>query len=339
MQTIDLSGPGAQKLLAERIANDLNDYTAKLYDDGHRNHLGASMIGDECARKLWYNFRWVLTQSFIDTKGVDQKGRMMRLFNRGHKEEFRFVEWLRGMGFIVEEFEPTSRLFYRVEDNKYCVAEAAPEGGNNELYVEVTGDVAHQERAAAFGVKRKQLRISGVNGHYGGSLDAIITFPAIYGSFRMLGEFKTSGQKYFEKLKEETVIRAKPEHYAQMCSYGERYKLDYALYLCVNKDTDEIYPEIVKLDPQHALRMTERAHSIINSPVPLKRLSENSAYYKCKFCSFAPVCHGQAPYDKNCRSCTYAQPVENGEWFCHRFANIIPKDFIKKGCDAHTEAR
>ena len=26
--------------------------------DDHRNHLGGSIIGDECERKLWYVFRW-----------------------------------------------------------------------------------------------------------------------------------------------------------------------------------------------------------------------------------------------------------------------------------------
>jgi hypothetical protein len=28
-------------------------------------------------------------------------------------------------------------------------------------------------------------------------------------------------------------------------------------------------------------------------------------------------------------------PVENGAWFCSRFNNIIPPDFIKKGCEFH----
>ena len=27
--------------------------------DGFRSHLGASLIGKECERALWYDFRWV----------------------------------------------------------------------------------------------------------------------------------------------------------------------------------------------------------------------------------------------------------------------------------------
>jgi hypothetical protein len=38
-------------------------------------------------------------------------GRMLRLFNRGHKEEFRFVEWLNGIGANVREIAPDGKQF------------------------------------------------------------------------------------------------------------------------------------------------------------------------------------------------------------------------------------
>ena len=44
-----------------------------------RAHLGASLIGDECQRKIWYSFRWWHLSRF--------SGRMLRLFRRGHQEE------------------------------------------------------------------------------------------------------------------------------------------------------------------------------------------------------------------------------------------------------------
>lgn len=294
-------GLGQQKLLAECLSNDLDAHTATIYDDGHRNHLGASMIGDDCLRKLWYSFRWVLKASFVDKNGKDNKGRMLRLFNRGHKEEFRFVDWLRGMGHTVEEYDMSLPL----KDGK-----------------------------------PQQFRISDVMGHYGGSCDGKITLHGKYeGLPTMLLEFKTSSSKYFDKLKENGVRIDKPIHYSQMCSYGKRFGLRYALYMCVNKDNDEIHIEIVELDWNEADHMTGKASTIINSPVPPPKISENSAYFKCKMCDKAPVCHGRVKYDVNCRSCKFAQPVANAEWFCHKFQNIIPKDFIKSGCGQHEEAR
>lgn len=92
---VDLSVPGVRKHVAAQILADIDAYCAEAYDDGHRKHLGASLIGHDCARYLWYVFRWA--------KHEKHSGRMQRLFNRGHREEARFVEWLRGIGFQVWE--------------------------------------------------------------------------------------------------------------------------------------------------------------------------------------------------------------------------------------------
>ena len=56
-------------------------------DDGFRDHLGASIIGKDCERALWYDFRWVTRSTF--------SGRMLRLFDTGKREEDRLVRDLR----------------------------------------------------------------------------------------------------------------------------------------------------------------------------------------------------------------------------------------------------
>lgn len=57
---------------------------------GLRDHLGASVIGDPCLRKIWLSYRGC-GQSNIDA-------RMIRLFNRGHLEEARFHAMLQASG-------------------------------------------------------------------------------------------------------------------------------------------------------------------------------------------------------------------------------------------------
>lgn len=64
-------------------------------DLGHRKHLGASVLGDPCERKLWYVFRWGSDITF--------NGRRLRLFNRGQLEESRFCDELRKAGVIVDD--------------------------------------------------------------------------------------------------------------------------------------------------------------------------------------------------------------------------------------------
>jgi hypothetical protein len=100
---IDVTVPGVLKLLGARVKADIDEYCRVAYDDGHRTHLGASLIGNKCRRKLWYTFRWVKKEQF--------DGRMQRLFNRGHREEARFVEWLRGIGFTVYEADQNGQQF------------------------------------------------------------------------------------------------------------------------------------------------------------------------------------------------------------------------------------
>lgn len=63
----------------------------KQETDEFRNHLGASLIGRDCPRELWYTFRWATTR-------VDDDPRMQRLWNRGHLEEGRFMALLKMIG-------------------------------------------------------------------------------------------------------------------------------------------------------------------------------------------------------------------------------------------------
>lgn len=55
-------------------------------DGGFRSHLGASQIGRKCKREVWLMWRWAFKKQF--------KPRMLRLVNRGHLEEARFLALL-----------------------------------------------------------------------------------------------------------------------------------------------------------------------------------------------------------------------------------------------------
>ena len=60
-------------------------------DEGYRNHLGASVIGNECLRYIFYHFRWMHKESY--------PARMIRLFNNGHGFEIRVRKYLTEIGF------------------------------------------------------------------------------------------------------------------------------------------------------------------------------------------------------------------------------------------------
>lgn len=69
--------------------------------DRDSRRLSASSWGDDCDRKLWYDFRWVLPPEKFD-------GRMRRLFDTGHREEERIVGDLIATGFDVAPNDPAT---------------------------------------------------------------------------------------------------------------------------------------------------------------------------------------------------------------------------------------
>ena len=233
--------------------------------------------------QLWATFRWLAPSNF--------SGRMLRLFNRGHREEERFVEWLRGIGFTVWE----------VDENG------------------------------------KQFRVSGVDGHFGGSVDGVAVgpdwFKEVYGDKPILLEFKTKGTgSGFNKLCAQGMKLTHPEHFSQNSIYGAKMQFQHVLYLSINKNDDTIHVEIEELDWAESDRKEARARDIIYAKSPPKRVSASPTFWLCKGCFAADVCHSGAKPEVNCRSCRNAEPVENAEWRCNRWDSIIPKDAIPKAC-------
>lgn len=277
------------KELSQQIKNQIDNYCSDFYDNGPRSHLGASKIGENCSRALWYGFRWIAHKK--------HSGQQQRLFQRGHFEEPRFVSYLEAIGFTVQMFD----------------AEAVLRG--------------EQDKG------KMQIRIDDCKYHFGGSVDGIAEHP-LYGKF--LAEFKTQGigkkGDKFDKLVKEGVKLNKPVHYAQMCVYGYKLNLKYAIYMAVNKNDDDLYVEVVELDFELAKTLLKKAEMIIYSQTPPNGVSLSAAYYECQFCDYKAVCHQGADSSVNCRSCSKCKPVEDGNWFCEQWNSIVPKECIKDAC-------
>lgn len=283
--SVDLSNHLERKKLVLQMQADVDLFCRKEFAEEPRKHLGASLIGEDCQAKLWGVFRWLKQEDF--------DGRMLRLFNRGHLEESRFVRWLVGIGFEVREFDPETK---------------------------------------------RQYRIVGAKGHFGGSLDAMAKPPERYGlaeNLIFLGEFKTHSAKSFAKLKAKGVKLSKPIHFSQMSAYGRAYSFNWGLYCAVCKDTDELYFEIVELDFNKADDCFRKAEAIIFSQTQPPKIARTDTFADCAYCHFAGICHrGEVP-TKNCRSCRQAFPVENAQWFCAVNNAIIPDEVIINGCDSY----
>lgn len=257
----------------------------KAYEDGAneapRPHLGASIIGHECTRYLWYTFRWAFGKTFA--------GRMYRLFQTGNREEERIIANLRQIGVTVH---------------------ATDENG-------------------------KQIQVKHSN-HVAGSIDGIAKGFDHYGKnvWHVL-EFKTHNDASFKQLVNNGVRKHKPMHYAQMQVYMHLIGKDRALYIAVNKNTDEMYEERIKLDTVFAQQMLNRADQVIDSQYPPPRISDNPAYFACKFCDAYAVCHQNAMPKFSCRTCLHSTPDAEG-WSCeHHKITSMDTQLQRQGCFHH----
>ena len=290
-EQINLENIDDRSKIVDTLMIDIDEWSEREFNDGHRTHLGASQIGKPCSRELWYIFRWAKKSDFGATTNRSA-GQTLRLLQRGHREEYNIIEYLEGIG---------------------CNFDFALD---------------------------KQARISDIGGHFGGSLDGIGTLPTRYGiAEKILFEFKTANQNSFNAMKRQGVKLSKPVHWSQMCVYGLRRELRYALYLVVHKDTDELYMDLLELDWEHGKSMIDKAGMVITSPLPLARIAENHTSFECQFCNFKQICHHGEAMEKNCRTCVNVEPANDAKWICKIAAQEIPENVIPVGCPSYDQIK
>jgi hypothetical protein len=155
-------------------------------------------------------------------------------------------------------------------------------------------------------------------------------------------EFKTMKESVFNDVKKNGLEKAQPTHFMQLQTYMYKSDIDRGLYIAVNKNTDEIYIERVKLAKTLVKQALSRAEGIIlNKHIMPPAISENKSFFKCKMCPASKVCHGDKIPEINCRTCVFSKAKEDGQFYCNYWfkksgaTNSIPLDFQKKGCPSH----
>lgn len=186
----------------------------------------------------------------------------------------------------------------------------------------------------------KQWRVETLGGHFAGSMDgAGCGFPEAPKTWAVL-EFKTHGEKSFKELVAKRVEKAKPEHYAQMQVYMGLTGMDRAMYISVNKNTDELYSEWIHFDSVAFAKLKARAERIITANEPPLRISTDPSWFVCKMCDFQEHCHGDLAPMVNCRTCAHSTPELGGNslWTCS-IAGTSPVeiriDIQRTGCKSH----
>jgi len=327
----------------------LQDLIDRVVDENadryHRRYLGASIIADDCERKLWYGFRWA--------KPIDFPPRIRRRFETGHLMEERVIRRMEDAGFSVQHINPKAR-----NPAKQYGAEYGPLGGLFRGHLD--GIVT------APGKIWREIGVEGVTAEYPVLLEVKVLASAKYtyadDDYDVPDGNKKSGRvegRWFE-LARKGVKKAQQRHYGQMQAYmgmsratdrngrvhwekwGLSGPMDHALYVGVNADTEQWYAEHVPFSPKWYDRIVERATRIIRADEPPPRASDNPASWTCGFCDYLDICHGAELEEPSCRTCAHSRvkiPGDRGffgktaQWLCSHHGSGCG-DFT--ACDAFT---
>ncbi len=219
-----------------------------------RDYLGGSRLGHACERALQFEF----TQTPKDD-GAEFGGKLLRIFAIGHALEDLAIAWLRGAGFDL-----------------YTRKGSRPDG-----------------EQFGFAVAGGRIR-----GHVDGILAGGPPVPGM--AFPALWECKTMNAKSWRETTAKGVAVAKPVYAAQIATYQAYMDATVpgiaehpALFTAINKDTAELYHELVPFDAALAQRMSDRAVRILQATDAgelLPRLAQQPDHFECRMCPWARRC-------------------------------------------------
>ena len=191
---------------------------------------------------------------------------------------------------------------------------------------------------------RRQFGFSDVAGHFRGHCDGVmrglLQAPKAWHVWEHKASDKGPGDLAKHKAADEKTALSKwnGTYYAQAVLYMHYAEMP-RHYITVSSPGGRLPITSARTDaaPEEAARLIAKAERIIYAPEPLARLSDDPAFYKCKFCPAARVCHTDALPPPNCRTCLHATPEPDGDgrWSCAKWGADIPADAQAEGCERH----
>ncbi|CAG7667811.1 unnamed protein product [Allacma fusca] len=218
-----------------------------------RRYLGASRLGHPCSRALQYEY---MHSPISDVHGIS--GQTLRIFEAGHLFEELAARWLRLAGFELVTMDSTGKQFgFKVAEGK------------------IAGNID--------GVITAAPANSTIN----------ITCPALW-------EAKSMNNRSWQETAKKGLIVSKPVYAAQVALYQAYMETSFkgisqnpCLFTAINKNTAEIYHELVPFNADLAQRMSDKAVNIIKATEAMEMLPRafgSREYYECKFCPYQDKC-------------------------------------------------
>jgi hypothetical protein len=141
----------------------------------------------------------------------------------------------------------------------------------------------------------KQFGFSIADGEIKGHIDGVFCGGPVAMDYPSLWECKSSNDSKFKAFVRHGVAKANPTYATQIALYQTYMDLyeNPALFTVVNKNTSEVYYELVPYDHNLAQEASDRAVNILTAAKAgdiLPRIAQSKDFFLCKFCEFRETC-------------------------------------------------
>lgn len=248
-----------------------------------RDYLGGSLLGRACDREL--GFQWFQVATDPD-RGFS--GRTYRIFDHGHDAEDRVAEYLLLAGFDLR---------------------TQKEGGGQ----------------WGFGLlKTEENPLGMIRGHADGVIVAVPPELEEYmPELPALWENKSLNDTRWKAVARGGVREAEWEYYVQVQVYMACLAVlrrdprppAPALWTAINKNTQEIYSELIPFHEATARHALQRAEAVVTAArvEDLPRIAREPTDFRCRFCDWQAQCWGKIPMAAPKRLSPVAAPATNAD--------------------------
>ncbi len=209
-----------------------------------RTYLGASSLGEACARKIQYRY-----MGKEQDPGSGFTAKVYRIFQFGHVIEDMAHGWIVNAGFDLRITDKNGKQF-------------------------------------GFSIADDQIK---------GHIDGVICGGPVDMGYPCLWENKSANDKKFREFMMKGVARTNPVYAAQIALYQAYMNLTEhpCLFTVLNKNTSQIYYELVPFDKVLAQEISDKAVNILEATKAneiLPRVAFSRDFFDCKWCEFQDRC-------------------------------------------------
>jgi len=185
------------------------------------------------------------------------EGKTYRVFDMGHDGEERMAEYLRYAGFDLRT--------HRADGRQFGWAAGKNAEGEDQIKGHIDGIILDGRQIVG------------------------LSYPCIW-------ENKALSSKSWKDTVDKGVKESKPVYYAQLQINAAYLDVQTSLFTAMNRDTGEIYAEVVAFDARHAQELSDKAVRVVTSsnPEELPQGGHGTTDFRCKWCAWRMTCW-QAP--------------------------------------------